>query len=125
MAKILPTYDDFVTRFPEFENVEEDAVNFALADGADHVGSFWYDDDWHLGILLYAAHVLAVAPANQFSEATASGDTPLKGITIGPIRLDYATPTNTASVSTELASTMYGKRFEELRRRNSPGIMVI
>lgn len=107
--------NQFFDRFPQFDDGTQDDVITALLVEADQV----VDDTWETAdivpaILYWTAHRLI---------AEGQADSPaVTGERLGPIAMTYATPQVGAD---PLASTEFGRRFLEIRKRNFTGPVVI
>jgi len=114
MAHTPPTLDDFRTRFPEFEDEEDEIVELALSDAQRQVGINWIEADYPLGILFLAAHFVQTGAGGYDSGG-------LRSVSIGSISVTYADP----AAVTELKKSSYGTRFIQLRRMNCQGPLVV
>jgi hypothetical protein len=139
MAKVLPTVDDFVDKFPEFANVAEGAVQFAIDLGKTFVGEQWDDEDYFLGALLASAHFLELMPPsakedpNTASTSTDDTDVFIRSVSVGGRRMTLATPAEvqgqsrqfSAASDQQFANTQYGQWYLMLLRRNVAPIVVV
>lgn len=115
MAYTAPTLAEFQVRFPEFEDSEDEAVQFALDDAGRLVGQSWLKEgDYKAGIQLLAAHFLQVSGG-----AYDSGG--LRSFSVGAISVTYAD----SKVLAELGTTSYGSRYMQLLKLNCRGPVVI
>jgi hypothetical protein len=114
MAYTAPTVSEFQSRFPEFEDVDDELVQFAIDDATRMVGTNWIEADYKTGILLASAHL-----TQTIGGAYDSGG--LKAFSLGPISVTYADGSSIA----ELNTTSYGQQFISLRNRNVRGPLVV
>jgi len=121
MSTIIPTYDEFIERFPAFANLNEDQIEMSLGFSSGLLSSMAWGSSYSNAIGLDTAHMLTI-------EAMA-GNSPTGGIqaAVGPV-----TSVSGAGVSTSFqafdvtpgsksdawySKTIYGQMF--LRLRNS------
>jgi len=114
MAYTIPTVEQFQTRFPEFEDTEDEVVTQAITDAARQVGTNWIEADYQTGILLCAAHLVAIGSAAQDSGG-------LRSFSIGAISVTFADFDKVAKLET----TSYGQQFIALRSVNVRGPLVV
>jgi hypothetical protein len=114
MAYTAPTVDDFLLRFPDLSDTEDDVVQRLLDEAMRYVDDSWLERDYQDAVLYLAAHWTSKEKAAESSGEIASES-------FGPISVTYARSTDPESLS----STQYGRRFSELRRGNFPAIVVI
>lgn len=119
MAYEVPTVDDFIERFPDFADREEEPIQFALDAASRQVDESWTEGDFEEAILQLAAHVLLTSEVG----AAAGSDEGIKSLTIGPLSLAFDVE-GRLSMS-KLETSTYGQTFLGLRRRNIAPIAVI
>lgn len=118
MAYTVPSADDLIERFPEFEDVDSDLLDRVIADAALQVDTTWLEADYARAILYLAAHLLSVSTAQSDGESTDD----IASEHIGRISVTYRGST---AASSSLGSTTYGEQFVLLRRLNHPAIKVV
>lgn len=132
MAAVLPSTEDFLARFPEFEEAGEERIALALGDAALYVSDDWIQDFVPLAVMTLAAHLLysesSLMTEIQRNLSGAGGAGPIVSKTIGPLKIDYAQPkTNTSSSSGTINAddSPYGARFLQLIRMSFPSVLVV
>lgn len=115
MAYTVPTTDDFLARYPEFENEEEEVIQANLNEAALFVGQNW------LSQAAYTAGILALAAHFQQTSAGGYDTGGLKSVSLGSISVTYADSSAVGSLET----TSYGQRYLDLARANVLGPVVI
>lgn len=117
MPYTLPTAEQFLERFPEFAEVDEDKITALLALANRQVDESWFEEDYQEAIMQLAAHQIS---AGLIAEEGVGEDT-LKSLSIGPISLSYG---DTVKLS-DLTTSAYGQAFLVLRRQNIPAIAIV
>lgn len=117
----MATVAQFQTRFPEFQDVEEDRVQMFLDDTAALMGN---ESKWNLHYDVahqyFAAHYLVVA---QYSQMGDSGIlAPVKKQEVDDVVIEHAI-SNVSPSFDELTSTSYGKRYWMYRSMAVPKIL--
>jgi hypothetical protein len=113
MAYTVPTAAEVKARFPAFAAVGDPVVDSAIAEAQRQVDATWTEGDYTLGIMLYAAHVLASEGQGTDVATQLAG---FKRVKIGP--LDLERDTSQAAQAGGLESTSYGVRFAALQLQN-------
>lgn len=124
MAVDVPTVDDIFTRFPTLE-AEEDLVAAILPEAIAQVDERWRTQDQKIAIMYLVAHMVTV-------EANAGGGADGAGVSVGniaseslgPMSVSYKDSGSAAGSVSDYQSTVYGKQFQALLRKNFPGIIV-
>lgn len=128
MAWTAPTVAEFKTRFPVFASVPDATIQMLLDEAVGDVGETWAERDRTSAILYLSAHLLAsegagvLGPGGSGAAITGAvkrrkvGDTETEfmgtgGIKDGPLGAYF--------------STLYGRRYMELMRRNFPAVRVV
>jgi hypothetical protein len=117
----IPTAVSIKTRFPEFVNVSDANIEFAIEEARLEVGSNWtvgYD----LAIVYLVAHYVASATA-ETARASAGGE--VASESIGRLSVSYAQSSNAEATHADYESTSYGQRFLEIQAKNFGGPQVI
>jgi hypothetical protein len=119
---IIPTAVNLKMKFPEFANVDDASVEFAIEEAALFVDDNWLPDTQILGVLYLAAHYLQMT---IMLAASATGQ-PITSERMGPMSITYASPVQiTEATSSDWMLTMYGRRFREFCQINNPPIAII
>lgn len=119
MALDVPTVDEFIERFPQFDG-RDDLIEVMIAEAAvGEVNETWLAKDQKRAIMYWVAHSITM----EDNSADNSGQ--VQQETLGPISITYATPVQSGKTADKYNQTEYGRRFIEIRVRNFPGIVVI
>ena len=110
---VAVTVEDFFTRFPQFEDRDEDQLEALIAEASRGVDDRWDAADAVAAVLYLTAHLLV-------SEDSADS-LPIISESLGPMSTTYARPTEDGS---GLESTEYGRRYVRLRRKSFPGTLL-
>ena len=115
-----PTVVQVKTRFPEFADVDDAQVEFAIEEAMLAVGSNW-SSGYNIAALYLTAHYIASAVAASNSSSGASGE--IASESFGRISISYAQ--STSASATDLTTSSYGERYLELRAKNFAGPKVV
>jgi hypothetical protein len=121
MTITLPSSVNMKMRFPEFADVEDTTIEFAIEEASGGVDDSWLDRDKTLAVMYLAAHYLMVSI--QRSES-ATGQS-IRSETIGRMSITYDSAGAVNADAGDLGSTQYGTRYLDMLRGNKPPIMVI
>lgn len=128
-----PTSSEFKTRYPAFAGVADAIVDDVLSEAAGRVGDDWITTDQRPAMMAWAAHSLTMEGFGAQSVTVGSQTLQIAGevdrITVDDVTTSFGGKTR-ANVSVTakddpLSETPFGRRFLEIRRRNSPGVAVI
>jgi hypothetical protein len=134
MAYQSPAFEDFVERYPEFEDsVEPDRFDTLLPVAEREVNDTWIDQDRVPALLALIAHWLSVEGALTGSSGLSGGTVagPIVSETVGPLSVTYkgygsgGGRAGGTSASIELDATPYGVLYDTLRTRSFPPVLVI
>lgn len=133
----LPTADDFLERFPEFSEADEDKITLAIEDAGDEVdANIWMTKDYAKGVLFLAAHFLVsgTTQAELIEEGGGTGSSGGSGDiaseSLGRFSVSYDTSSESSSSSSssdelDLTETVYGQRYLHLLRRNNLRLLIV
>jgi hypothetical protein len=114
MAYVTPTDADLTTRYPAFAAVDEDTIDYWLAEAASLCAG-WSDDTRARGEMAHAAHRMA-----ELGLGGQAGQVPA-GVT-GFRSGDFAAQvSDSVAARTGYEATVYGREFRQLQRRNFAG----
>jgi len=122
MSYDVPSAADFKERHPTFASVADATVTLMLAEASRSVSTEWSEADYGDAILYLAAHLIAEEQSGGGLKA-ASKVGPIASVKADTVSISYAKATSEGDAS--LNATIYGRRFLALRRRNSPGVLVV
>lgn len=133
MPFVIPTVAMFRAKFPTFPSVEDDRLEQAFDDAASEIdANVWSEGDYQPGVLYLAAHLLIVDGVIAAGEAEVSSPeitdkiASAQSIKVGDTQITFSSGGSagiTASSSggaSNTSATVYGQRYEVLRRRNVP-----
>ena len=131
MPYVLPTVEEFRTRFPIFEDEEDELIDSLIAEAGSQIDQSWREADYQPAILYLAAHLLA-------SDNSAEGDSvdfggtgggAIVGESFGAMSVSYANKSSSAARAgaayESYEATEYGRRFLKLLRQNKPAVLAI
>lgn len=129
MPFTTPTYADFITRFPVFDNVAkwpQATVEAVLAECANNIDTSWFESDYQPAIMNMAAHILSTEANAAATAPTTGAEKFLASESFAGMSRSYSLINAQGSFSTnELwGSTSYGRRYLDLLRKNKPGPVV-
>lgn len=129
MAYSAPTTTEFKARFPEFNSIGDPRIEAVFPEAARFVDESWSELDYKPAYMYIVAHFLVQEGVLRSSELTGIHDAsgPVTSERTGNSSITYAAPVyaNQSSMDADLKSTIYGRRFLTLRRRNSSPILVV
>lgn len=135
----LPDADDFLARFPEFSEADEDKITLAIIDAGNEVDSnIWMSKDYASGVLFLAAHFMTMdATQAELIEdgggtGSSGGSGEISSKSIGRFSIDYDTGSESSSSNSDsktdpldLFETIYGRRYLNLLRRNNLRLLIV
>ncbi len=117
MAVIVPTTEEIVARFP-FLDGREDQIEAILPEAQRGVDESWIEADTKTAIMYLVAHLIE---AEDMGGSGSGGE--VASESFGPISVSYREGGGVAL--TGYSSTLYGKRYLDLLRKNRGGPVVI
>jgi hypothetical protein len=131
----IPSAIEFKTRYPEFTAVDDSLVTLMIAEGLSIVDDGWEINDQKPAIMAFTAHSLSMegyparASNNQLPLPAGAGREVLMR-KVGDVTTQYAQTgssagSSSASLSGSLGLTVYGRRFFQLLKLNSPAIGLV
>lgn len=125
MPYTIPTTDDFFTRFPIFEDKDEDMVAAIIAEAASNIDDSWREADYQPAILYLAAHMIATDNTDAGTEAEIGGPNIVSSESFSGMSVSYQNNASQPGVSqSQFGLTEYGRRYYALLIKNKPGIAV-
>ncbi len=122
MAMGIPTSTSMKLKFPEFQDVHDMTIEFAIEEALRNVDETWIEKDQTLAMMYYAAHLIV----SGIARAESGTGQKIKSESIGRMSISYETlPTNKKDLSNDLSSTDYGIRYLDLAGKSFPSIMVV
>lgn len=116
---------DLFTRYPEFSDVDSSLADIFISEAMILVDETWDDRDQKPAILALAAHYLFLEGypkrlnnENSFDPANSGRTIQSRKVGDVELRFDAASGSNSTGSRSTLQSSIYGKKFYELQRRN-------
>ncbi len=121
----IPTATSMKLKFPEFVDVEDVTIEFAIEEARESVGGNW-TTKYNLAIMYLSAHYIAAGQAASNAFSGGSGGE-IASESIGRLSISYKTSaaSNSDATPDNLSSSSYGRRYIELRGLNFGGPVVI
>jgi len=124
MSYTVPSAAEFKERHPAFASVADATVNAMLAEASRSVSTCWSADDYADAIMYLAAHLIAEEQSGGGITA-ASKQGAIRRVKADTVEIEYAGRMSWGQLDAIYGSTVYGRRFVALMRRNSPGVAVV
>lgn len=115
MAYTAQTASGFKARYPEFTDVSGTLVSLVLSEAEMETDVNWWEGDRAPAVLALTAHWLV--EQNATGGPGAAGQ--VSEVQVGDVRTKFVGANASISSAAGLGSTRYGKRFLELRTRNT------
>jgi len=134
MSLTLPSTEQFKARYPAFASAGDALIDAVMMEASAQVDENWLAQDIAPAIMAYTAHLLTVEGFGSTMQlpngASVQVAGPIDAIQIGDVRTTYANGVVRAKMQmdgkdTGLKETAFGRRFLELRRRNTAPVMAI
>lgn len=129
MSYTAPVAAEFKARFPKFDTVADATIDAFISEALGWVSDEWVtQDDYTMGAMLYAAHLLTLDGfgSGAESELASAGLLGFKSITSGKLSVSRDTGVEGGNMASEtVTQTQYGRRYAELRLRNISGARII
>jgi hypothetical protein len=119
----IPTVSSIKIRFPEFADVADPAVEFAIEEAREEIGTNW-TIKYNTAIVYLVAHYIACGIAAVASGGSGDGGD-IASESIGRFSISYATSANSEATHDDKSSSSYGRRYLDLLGRNFGGPLVI
>lgn len=107
--------------FPEFGDMDNAQVQFAVDEASRGVGPDWFDADRDRAQMYLAAHFLVVARQRA---ASGTGQK-IKSERIGELSVTYADDPQPMASMDDYSTTSYGERYLALLQSNIPAVAII
>jgi hypothetical protein len=128
MPYSTPTYEEFIARFPIFDNEvkwPQSMVELVLAEAASNIDNTWFEPDYQPAINYQTAHMLATDNSASGTDPEVGQPTYISGESFSGMSTSYQKiQGGTLSQSEMWGSTVYGRRYLDLLRKNKPGVVV-
>lgn len=119
---IIPTPATLKMAFPAFAAVPDATVQLWINQAATMVDNTWFETDYAMAIILLACHYMVGAGLGTGAEAkaNANGMGGYQTVRSGQLTLSRGSTSQSDNMG-EFGSTLYGRRFYWMLRRNKPG----
>lgn len=128
MPYTTPTYAEFIARFPIFNNVAkwpQPMVELVMAEAVSNIDNSWIEADYKPAIMYQTAHLLSTDNSEAGSDPEVGGATYLSSESFSGMSMSYSKVTPGALGASEMwGTTVYGRRYLDLLRKNKPAIVV-
>lgn len=129
MPYTIPTAAEFKARHGKFTAVADALVTAMLTDASRSVTTSWIEADYQDGIMYLAAHLMVEEGALNAASSPSSTTGPVQEIKAGDVtvKFDQTGSRYDGELGKTYGSTVYGRRYLELARRNgaSAAVMMI
>jgi len=128
LASEIPTVDEFITRFPQFEDADEDMLNMVIKEASGSVGDDWIVADQKPAIMYLTAHLVTMEASVASGGTGTAGRGTVVAESFGPMSTTYANPNaggGSGSSASLYGQTEYGRRYWEIAKRNTPDVVVV
>lgn len=119
----IPTATSIKMRFPEFADVEDAVVEFAVEEARLEIGTNW-TVGYNLAIVYLVAHYVACA-VNASTSGGSGDEGDIASESWGRFSVSYAKSPNADASHSDKSSTSYGRRYVELLGKNFGGPVII
>lgn len=127
MAYTAPTYTDFITRFPAFDNqttYPQAMVEAVLVEATNNIDETWLEQDYAIAIMYQTAHILTMDNAVE-SASQAGPATFLQSESFSGMSMSYGKVSDGSLSQSEIwGGSSYGRRYLDLLRKNKGGPVV-
>jgi len=127
LASEIPTVDEFVTRFPQFDGQDE-VIEVVIPEAPRDVGDNWIVTDQKPAIMYLTAHLMTVEALALAGGGGGAARGSIVAESFGPMSTSYANPNGSggdSSMASSYMRTEYGKRYYQIARRNTPDVSVV
>jgi hypothetical protein len=128
MPYTTPTVAQFIERFPNLSESDESLIQVLLDEAARTIDKSYEEHDYQPAILYLAAHLMATDNSAEGEDVELGGTTGgIASESFGGMSISYANGGSAAgslAASASYGSTVFGRRFLEIVRRNRGGPLV-
>lgn len=127
MAYTPPTYAEFITRFPIFDDLikwPQAMVEAVIVEATNNIDNTWVEADYKPAIMYQTAHILSIDNAAEGQEPSVGPQTYLSGESFSGMSMSYSKVEGSLGSSEIWGSTSYGRRYLDLLRKNRGGPIV-
>lgn len=122
MPYTTPTVLEFKTRHQIFQCLSDPIIQEHIDDAERVVDTSWLEDDYQRAIMYLAAHNLVMEGHLGGSPDTAGLITSEK---LGDASVNYGNAIDASKNISDYGSTHFGRKYQELLKRNHPGVLTL
>ncbi len=123
MTVIVPTATSMKFKFPEFADIDDATLEFAIEEAAMTVTDAW-EVSGSLALMYLAAHLVAAGVASANALASGGGGA-VQSESIGRFSITYKSLPNSSAAVDDLSSSSYGNRYIDIRALNFGGPVIV
>ena len=120
MPYTVPTNNEFICRHPRFSEIDEGTITAVILDAALSVDTTWFESDFQPAIMHLTAHYLVMEGHLGDAINTAGLITSEK---LGDASVNYGNAVSEIKSVADYGSTAYGRRFQDLLKKNNPAVL--
>lgn len=125
MTLTIPTATSIKLRFPEFADVDDAQIEFAIEEAKLEVSDTNWTVGYNVALVYLTAHYVSAA-ISRIDSAGAGGESAIASESIGRLSITYArSNTKVEAVADDKESTSYGRRYLEMVVGNFSGATII
>jgi hypothetical protein len=123
MSVTIPTATSIKMRFPEFAEIDDSVIEFAIEEARLEVGDNWLEATASIALAYLVAHYVAASRDRVDEAAGSSGD--VASESFGRFSITYAKNSASTASSTDKESSPYGLRYLEILGANFSGPVIV
>lgn len=129
MAYDAPTYAEFIARFPIFDDVAkypQSVVELIIVEATGQIDTSWVEKDYKPAIMYLTAHLLATDNSEEGTDVEfGTGLAALVSESFAGMSQSFSKPQPGSLGQSEMyGTTVYGRRYLDLLRKNKPPVVV-
>lgn len=128
MAYTPPTYAEFIARFPIFNNTvkwPQALVELVIVEATRNVDNSWVEADYKPAIMYQTAHLIATDNTEAGTDPDVGPPTYLSSESFAGMSQSFSKlQAGTLGQSEMWGTTVYGRRYLDLLRKNKPAVVV-
>lgn len=128
MAYEAPTYEEFIARFPAFDDQTrwpQSLVEAVIVEATNNIDTSWVEADYKPAIMYQTAHILSIDNADAGQDPQVGPSTYLSSESFAGMSMSYSQVQGGTLGSSEIwGTTSYGRRYLDLLRKNKSGPVV-
>ena len=121
MSYDLPAAAEFKVRFPDFSSIDDSVIDTFIFEASRNVSTDWCEPDYQPGVMFLAAHYMV---EEGYTGRSVDDSGPVVSSKLGDASDTYGQYQNVDSAGV-YSSSVYGRRFMQLRRANTQGVRLL